>query len=149
MEIIKPGKIFMYEYSCSHCGCIFRFAKSDDVVTEVPLGHFSYFVIECPCCKAKVSIDLVAFEGYRVEEEDKVSTHDAILSKIRRHFDNIAPNRSRTRCTHLRYWYRKGKVYVFVYSVDDKDTNFCLNEEEGRIWSQFMDGYEVKNDEMA
>lgn len=71
MTIIKPGinqKDILYEYECSYCGCIFRFHE-DELISNLDTFNYTQRIIECPCCKKKVCLDKVAFEGHRVKEE--------------------------------------------------------------------------------
>lgn len=71
MVIVKPGikpEDVLYEYACSHCGCVFRFHE-DELYAKVDGLYHTQRIIKCPCCKRKVCLDKVAFEGHRVKEE--------------------------------------------------------------------------------
>lgn len=73
MTIIKPGirpEDILYEYDCSYCGCIFQFHENE-LYSKVDTPYYTERIIECPCCKRRVCLNKLAFEGHRVKEESK------------------------------------------------------------------------------
>ena len=52
MEILKPGKLKNYLFTCGECGCMFT-ADSSEVLTYNTTMMITYPVMFCPWCKTK------------------------------------------------------------------------------------------------
>ena len=109
MIIVKPGKDpkdVLYEYECSHCGCVFRF-RIDEIT------FCGCFVdIECPCCKKIAALSKTSLECRVVKEEEKKANYT-----LRDLIDYAVKN------TDISGWIR--------FKKDDVDE--CINYYRGEI----------------